>query len=340
VIGEVIVLAWSVGRCDAKRSDPYDDGSAGAWQGLFGPVFVSSDEGDHVAASITERQNEPQHMRRLLAYSHLYRLARRWHAIRMAGTLGLAGISPIVVVLWPDGADLLAAIAAGWLVIGRTCFTWLEDKSIDRAARCQESFDVHLFGLPWNHAVAGKEPSPDDISACALKMKDDRRYRNWYTVDVQGLPEAAAVVLCQRQSAVWARRDHVAYAAFLTVAAAAWFAVGIVFALARDMTLADYLVMLFLPSAPVYLDAFELARSHYGHATARTQLEQDLDDLWRRYTSHVHAPTSEDCRTVQDAAFVLRRDGPRVPNWFYRIRRNEMTKATTEGARTLRDPNA
>ena len=66
----------------------------------------------------------------------------------------------------------------------------------------------------------------------------------------------------------------------LYVAAAIWSLFGVVFALSRNMTLAEYLVKLFLPSAPAYLDSIELARSHVQHSQSREQLENDLDDLW------------------------------------------------------------
>jgi hypothetical protein len=120
------------------------------------------------------------------------------------------------------------------------------------------------------------------------------------------------------------------------VAGALWFLVGLVLALARDMTLAHYLVRLFLPSAPAYLDAVELARAHNQHGEARQRLENDITDLWERRSDNPSVPTVEDCQRIQDGAFVLRRSGPRAPNWFYKIRRAQSTAATTAGARALR----
>ncbi len=284
--------------------------------------------------SITERQNDTAHLSRLLAYSHEYRVARWWRTIRLAGTLVLAAASPVVVILWPNRSDLLAAIAAAWLVIGRTALTRFEDHRIDQAARVQELYDTRLFNLPWNTAVAGREPAPDDVAAAAARIRNDAPYRDWYTVDVTGLSDLEAVILCQRQSAVWARRDHIGYSRVLYVAATMWFVFGVAFALSRNMTLAEYLVKLFLPSAPAYLDSIELARSHAQHSQAREEVENDLGDLWEQKAAR--APTLEDCRKVQDAAFTLRNRGPRVPNWYYKMRRSRMTNATTAGAQALR----
>ena len=261
--------------------------------------------------SITERQNDSAHLSRLLAYSHEYRVARWWRTVRMAGTLLLALASPFVVILWSSESDLLAAIAAAWLVVGRTALTRFEDHRIDQAARVQELYDTRLFNLPWNRAVAGREPAPDDVAAAAHRIKNDAPYRDWYTVDVSGCSDPEAVLLCQRQSAVWARRDHIGYSRVLYVTAAMWALFGVVFALSRNMTLAEYLVKLFLPSAPAYLYSIELARSHVQHSKAREQIENDLGDLWDRRETQVL--TLDDCREVQDAAFTLRRTGPRAP---------------------------
>ena len=152
---------------------------------------------------------------------------------------------------------------------------------------------------------------------------------------MSGCSDAEAVLLCQRQSAVWARRDHIGYSRVLYVTAAVWALFGVIFAISRNMTLAEYLVKLFLPSAPAYLDSIELARSHAQHSKAREQLENDLGDLWDR--RQTQALTIDDCREAQDAAFNLRRIGPRVPNWYYQMRRSRMTSATTAGAQALRE---
>lgn len=85
------------------------------------------------SARIKQRQDKPQHLRRLLSYSHLYRTAQRWHRIRAFGTFVLATVAPIVALLVPPSSDILAAIAAAWLVAGRTVLSWLEEHGIQHA---------------------------------------------------------------------------------------------------------------------------------------------------------------------------------------------------------------
>jgi hypothetical protein len=51
-------------------------------------------------------------------------------------------------------------------------------------------------------------------------------------------------------------------------------------ALARDLSLADYLIKVFLPGSPALLDCTQLARSHWRHATSRENAEKDIQDIW------------------------------------------------------------
>ena len=79
---------------------------------------------------------------------------------------------------------------------------------------------------------------------------------------------------------IWSRRDHRAYGTTILITGIAWLAVGLAVALARDLSLAAYLIKIFLPSSPALLDCTELARSHWRHATRREHAEQDIQDIW------------------------------------------------------------
>jgi hypothetical protein len=193
-----------------------------------------------------------------------------------------------------------------------------------------------LFHLPWNSSLVGRRPTPDDVAAAARHIKSDTRYRNWYSIDLGNTPWPADVLLCQRQSMVWSRRDHRAYGTTILVAGVSWFLVGLVIALARNLSLADYLVKIFLPSAPAFLDSLELARLHWHHTAARQQVEHRIHDLWEAHASQPAALTIAECREIQDAAYLLRRDGPRIPDLFYKLRLTTSDESTKEGTAALR----
>ncbi|MEH0551032.1 S-4TM family putative pore-forming effector [Streptomyces sp. B21-101] len=144
------------------------------------------------------------------------------------------------------------------------------------------------------------------------------------------------VLLWQGQSAVWSRRDHHAYGAFLAVGGGSWAVAIIIFALVRDMTLFAFLVALFLLSAAALLDTVELAPEHWQQSTKRRQVEDDIHDVWNKYQARPGDIPAEECRRIQDAAYLLRRDGPSVPKWFYDRRRPETAAVTNDGTTVLR----
>lgn len=283
-------------------------------------------------SGIAERQNQPAHMQRLLAYSHLYAVAQRSRRARAFGTLLLAAVAPIVVIFLPSASDLLAAISAGWLVLGRTVLAWLEEHAVLEAVRVHELYDTRLFRIPWNSAIAGREPTPEDVADAAAHITDDAPYRDWYSIDLGATPWPADVLLCQRQSMIWSRSDHRAYGRTILITGLLWFIIGIAVGLAKDLSLAEYLIKIFLPSSPALLDSTELARAHWQHATKRKQAEQDIQDLWDAHRTAPETLDPADCRRIQDAAYLLRRDGPRVPSFFYKLRRNRTAASTAAGA--------
>lgn len=287
-------------------------------------------------SDIKERQDQPAHLQRLLAYSHLYSTAQWWRRIRTLGTFTLAAVAPVIALLVPSTSAILAAISAGWLVLGRTILTWLEQRGTLHAVRVQELYDTKLFQLPWNSALAGRPPAPDDVADAARHIKKDEGYRGWYSIDLGDTPWPGDVLLCQRQSMVWSRGDHRAYGTTILLMGISWFIIGLTVALVRDLTLADYLIKIFLPSSPAFLDSLELARAHWRLAAEREQVENKIHDLWENHRTNPASLTGTECRKIQDVAFLLRRDGPRVPSLFYKLRRAKSAANTAAGTMAIR----
>jgi predicted pore-forming effector associated with SMODS systems len=295
------------------------------------PVAVGSSSG------IKQRQDHKPHLQRLLAYSNLYNTAQWWRRTRTLGTFTLAATAPVIALLVPSTSAMLAAISGGWLVLGRTILTWLEQRATLHAVRVQELYDTELFFLPWNTSLAGRRPVPDDVADAARHIKKDKDYLNWYDIDLGDTPWPGDVLLCQRQSVVWSRRDHRAYGTTIVLTGISWFILGLTIALAQDLTLADYLIKIFLPSAPAFLDSVELGRAHWRHAAAREQVENEIHDLWETYRANPASLTEAECRKIQDEAFRLRLNGPRVPNLFYKLRRAKSAANTAAGTIAIRE---
>lgn len=292
--------------------------------------------------SITELQDDPVHKRRLLAYSHDYGVAALWRRARIAGSAMLAAATFVFAVGETGNPPVLGAVAALYLVLARTALTAAEARARRRAAQVQERYDTGLFGLRWNDAVAGDRPSLEDMERSAEKIRRSRRYRKaperydrWYDVDLDGLPWPADVLMCQRQSAVWARSDHRAYSDVLWTAFAALLVACLVVGAAKNMRLTSWLV-LFLPIAPAALDLADTARAHRRHAAVRAAAEADIAKVWSDHAAAPHQIPPTENRRLQDTAYLHRRDAAPVPNWFYRLRRAQTAIVTAAATYALR----
>lgn len=275
--------------------------------------------------SISVRQNSSESMELLRADTWYYLRAKRWHALRLAGMLLLALAAPVLLFWKPSWADWIGALAGFWVLAGRTVLTWVDERNVRKAVTIQEEFDVGLFDLEWNEALAGNKAAPEDIHTAAMKIHKEKKLsklRNWYP-DADRVPWPLNVVLCQRSSAVWGRREHFRYAYLVLALGIAWFIAGLVMFSFAHVSLADYLVIVFLPSQPAFLDTVDLFRGHLRIAREKQAIEEQTTRLWNAGTTTPGSVTEQDCREVQDQAYRLRRSGMQIPQIVYNALRSQ-----------------
>ena len=286
-------------------------------------------------ANIGVRQNDHDVLDGIAAYSLRYRTAARWRRLRTVGTYVLALLAPALSYLFPQQGPLVAAVAATWLVAGRTLLTHIERSYSTRGAVLQELVDTELFQLPWNSALAGRQTRALEDRAADAPYRHEDRHRNWYTID-DAVPHPAHILLCQLQNVAWGRRNHRDYVPFLATAGAALFVLDLVWSIEQRMSVYDFLVLLFLPSAPAFLDLGELIFSHRRHSEAKGRVEDDTRDLLDRLIAGQPVPL-DDCRRIQDAIYQSRCTVPRVPGWFYRTKRQRDMKVNDATVEHLQD---
>jgi hypothetical protein len=289
-------------------------------------------------APISERQNAEHSIELLRADSRYYVLAKRIHALKMAGMLVLALMAPVVLLSFPNWAAAVGALAGAWVLVGRTLLSWFEHRWVTKAVTIQEQFDVEVFDLEWNAALAGPMAAPEDVHTAAQKVSKEKKInglRNWYPSSVDEAPWPLNVIICQRSSAVWGRRGHLWYAIAVLVLGIAWFVFGIGIAIVNHATIAVYLVAVFLPSQPAFLDTIDLFRGHLGQSQAKEAIEDRTTELWNQGVADRNAVTEQDCRDIQDQAYSLRLRGIQIPQLIYRLRRKQDEEAMQAAAAHL-----
>lgn len=268
--------------------------------------------GDQVP--IPQRQDEDAFVTLRAAARTTHDTADRIRLAQNFGTIALAILAPVLAVLWPKASNILAITAAVWLISGRTWIRALHQQRHLQGVKYQELYDVGLFGLEWNTAVAGpRRHVREAVSATRWSVAD--KDRGWYE-KVPDVPWPLDALACQVQNLIWARRNHQAYHRILwTTFGVLCAAAGAIWA-AKGFTIDDFLVKLFVPLAPALLDLTELPRQHRDAAQTREQLEQSIDDLWQQHTAG-RPVTAADCREIQDSIFELRASSPPVPTWVH-----------------------
>lgn len=266
------------------------------------------------------RQNEPDMLRLLVAKKYRHGLADIWANTTATGTVGFALLVPLVAVPAPTAGPYLSAVAALWLVLGKSVFRRFEQRNAGLGIAYQELFETELFGLDWNSGL-GPRPRVDDAVDDAGKARNPGDQRDWF-IDTAPAGPPADYLLAQLESAAYGRRNHRAYARWLTRAAVALFLLGVVVWIAFGLSLTGYLIAVAFPSLPALQDSFDLAGQHRKAADAKHRLETLIDEALTRLENG-GTVTAAECRAIQDTVYEVRLTSPSTPTWYFHRRETQ-----------------
>lgn len=282
--------------------------------------------------SISAVQNQARAIDIAAAFGRRYDLAQRWRGLLICVTIALPVLGSILVFADSDLAVALGAISGTWSVLGRFGIGTIESRLRRDGARAQECFDCLLFHMTWNPAISGPKPAPEELHDWAGKRERDDRY-DWYP-DVSAAVWPMDVLVCQRASVVWGRRNHTHYAYIAAGLAIALFLITAVVGLLTDLTFSEYLVSLGLPALPAFLVAGDFYSQHQQQALLKSQLEEAAEEAWEQAITSEIPVSIDHCRELQDTIFESRAKGVPIPKWYYKLRLNRDEPAMREAART------
>ncbi len=282
--------------------------------------------------SISAIQNRARSIGIATAFGRRYELAQRWRGLLVGMALALPLVGSVLVFADSELAVAVGAIAGAWSVLGRFGVSTVESDLRRDGARAQECFDCLLFKMEWSPAIAGLKPAPEEIHDWAGKRGSDDRH-NWYP-DTSAAIWPMDVLICQRASIVWGRRNHDRYAYIAAGLAAALFLLTVVVGILADLTLSEYLVRLGLPALPAFLVASDFYSQHQEQALLKSQLEQAAEEAWQQAVADEIPISIDRCRELQDAIFESRAKGVPIPKWYYKLRLHRDEPAMREAAAT------
>lgn len=274
--------------------------------------------------TIQERQSEDRMVDLLAAQRQMYRDAKRLRRVRLVASIGLALLAPVLVVWWKDATAVLGAAAAVALILNRAFLGPWELQRRQQAVAIQEEFDTYVLDLP---STAVDPPVSPQVTAAATRRYHQRggshrreKLRRWYP-DTGSLPHPFDSLACQRVSLSWTSRLHTEWAWIVLATATGWFLVGVAVALQQDLQLSEYLVQLFLPAAPAFLDALDCRDLHMQRADRIRGAEEFAAAAWREGIKSRKLPVRA-CRQVQDRIRAVRDVAADVPDFYYETRRS------------------
>ncbi|MFJ4074188.1 MULTISPECIES: S-4TM family putative pore-forming effector [unclassified Curtobacterium] len=299
---------------------------------LTGPSDYSAPS----SATIQQRQNGLHALRLLIAQRRLYTGAKRWQGVRWVGLLVLGVGAPFVSLLAPTFAITAGAVTGVWLFAGRTILTWLETRSMVKAACVQEELDHYLFDMPQTITRA-ERPTPEEIDLLIRSddvrgIADRERLTNWYPVDVES-PGAVTIAIAQRANASYTDRLIRTTVAVWAAVTVVWVASLILWAGLTGIALSDFLLGALFPVLPAFLDVAEYVMNTWKAARDRADLATTIES---RLAVASPSIDGQDLLVWQERLFDLRRTTPQVPNWLYRATRRRNEHAMIAAARQLR----
>ncbi len=279
---------------------------------------------------ISKKQNQAENLKLLVAQATLYRKAKTLQSVRTIGSIGLAAVSPFMLLLLPSTKSLMASIGGIWLLVSKLVFETVEKKRSKEAAIIQEEFDTNIFGLPWNEYIVANKISPEIIAALSRNSKLDQSvFMNWYpNTDIISYP--GNIFFCQRANLVWDWRLRKKYSNFVAGTTVGIFVVGIIISLITQQTLLDYLLAILLPSLSALLKGVEISHKHKEIAEKKEQLSEKALTLLKDFQQREGAISKKTCRQFQDIIFLQRYGCPIIPDWWYRMHKNEFQIDTNE----------
>lgn len=266
--------------------------------------------------NILKQQNDEENLIYLKARRYYYDKAKLIQRIRIFVALSLPALAILSSIFDLSINNLIAIISSIWLVV---VFVAQESEKyfIKKGAKAQEYFDVKLFGLTWNNILIGTEPSQENIIKASEKANKNQNYNNWYS-GLEAKEYEQNVLLAQRMSIVWASRSMCLYKWFVLTLVCIYFIITLIYSLAIDHKLQEYLIVILLPSLPIFIHSVRSFWNLLLLSRKYSEMGDKISEIFKK--EFINPPfDSLKLREIQNFVFIKRCETILVPNWFYNL---------------------
>jgi hypothetical protein len=290
---------------------------------------------------IISRQNLPGNIGLLAAQRSLYSRAKTLAGVQ-AFVAGLTPVVGAIAVAINPNVDVWAAFVGIVVAFFDTALLDpRQSKLRTLAANVQEEFDCNVLQLPWNDALAGRHPSPEDIHEAAGEHTPSSTapLENWYPYAVAALPLHEGRLICQRTNCWWDSKLRQRYSNWiigtLSVLSLCVFAIGLL----NGISLQKFVLAVMAPLLPAALWAVREWHRQNDTSSESDRRKEYCESLWTQVVRGEVADTeaSRRSRELQDAILVRRRESAPVFDWVYRCLRRKHEEQMNVGAEKMVD---
>jgi len=273
---------------------------------------------------ILNNQNLEINLDKLLAQRRLYSNAKKVNYF----LIGITVVVPIIISfltnftsIHVDDKNWIYGIYAVLVIFTEKILEIYIDRCKKTAASIQEDFDTTIFPLPENELLNTTFVDYDVIRKYSKKDKLNTkkldRVRNWYSNEIDIIPNNVAILFCQRMNICYDQHIKRKYNFLLITLSTLTFITLLFLALSNGFSLIEFMLEVILPSMPIFIFTFKefstSLESVDNLQKLREIIEEKLDS-----TSLNDSINVEELRKIQDRIYQNRILSPLIPDFIYR----------------------
>jgi hypothetical protein len=271
-----------------------------------------------VNRGIDRLQNDDRSRDLFRAIAMAHRYTQRIQAFNLVISLALAVLGIVARLAYPSTLWAVTIAGAVWAALYSIVLFPLAGRYLRASATLQETLDVALFGLPWNGVLVGDQPSADEISRLARRFRGkERRLRDYYVVADVDSPYD--MLFCLEQNLAWGSRVRRRYAQALLVLVTAWCVAVVAINFATGNSVANLISAWLVPSLGLLLACSDIVRTQISSVRDRERVLPQVRAALEDRSTPLAAGGQTFARQVQDVLFLVRRQQPRTPQWFFEL---------------------
>ncbi|MFL6875913.1 S-4TM family putative pore-forming effector [Pseudomonas marginalis] len=288
--------------------------------------------------TIQSLQNREHIILRIAASSRMYSIGKKFNNASLMLNVVLMSLftflslalntetfSKLIGVEKIDISSWVAILSITVLTLNKLLISNQIDSFKERAAKIQDSVDRELFGLEWNHPLAGKPPKIEDIAKHGewlIRKHGEKKYRDWFSLSSDRLTISQQALICQNSCLSWDSSLRGSVNIGILIIGIAILASALCFALALDLNMTSILANITGLMGPIV---------DYGYTTYKANRDsiQNNERLLEHVTNAINSANkfSEQelkklVENIQDQMLVKRKSDWPIPDRIYKLFRN------------------